>query len=241
MTLQRPQRGRGFVLAVMMACGAIAVSGDAALAEPPSIPGNPGVPGLLAEIEALTAMLGDRAATIVELEGRVAELQARLDAASSRPVATGQTTCWDGFTMIDCAGTGQDGETRAGAALRYADNGDGTVTDSNTGLIWEKKTDDIRYSAADAALYVAALNAIAFGGYTDWRVPNVKELLSIAKYEVLSGPTISPEFCTLSCGGVYWTSSFTTNPPCRITVDFTTGVTDTFSIGAAVRAVRGGL
>jgi hypothetical protein len=57
--------------------------------------------------------------------------------------ATGQTTCYDSAgTVIACAGTGQDGDIQAGATLRYQDNGDGTVTDKNTGLVWEKKSDD---------------------------------------------------------------------------------------------------
>ena len=46
--------------------------------------------------------------------------------------ASGQTTAY---------GPGSDGDMRAGAALAYADNGDGTITDTNTGLMWEKKDD----------------------------------------------------------------------------------------------------
>lgn len=61
-------------------------------------------------------------------------------------LATGQTTCWGGDrnapVPIPCAGTGQDGETQSGKALAYVDNGDGTITDVNTGLMWEKKSDD---------------------------------------------------------------------------------------------------
>ena len=44
--------------------------------------------------------------------------------------ATGQTTIYV---------AGDDGAIRAGAPLNYTDNGDGTVTDKNTGLMWEKK------------------------------------------------------------------------------------------------------
>jgi len=44
--------------------------------------------------------------------------------------ASGQTTSY---------GTGSDGDVQAGAALAYRDNGDGTITDLNTGLMWEKK------------------------------------------------------------------------------------------------------
>jgi hypothetical protein len=36
-------------------------------------------------------------------------------------------------------GAGSDGDVQAGGALRYEDNGDGTITDLNTGLVWEKK------------------------------------------------------------------------------------------------------
>jgi len=57
--------------------------------------------------------------------------------------ATGQTSCWDsGGNVIPCAGTGQDGDIQAGATLKYKDNGNGTITDRNTKLVWEKKSDD---------------------------------------------------------------------------------------------------
>ncbi len=47
-------------------------------------------------------------------------------------LATGQTTQ---FVMND------DGAFQKGAPLSYTDNGDGTITDNNTGLMWEKKTE----------------------------------------------------------------------------------------------------
>src|SRR5437773_1945670 len=57
--------------------------------------------------------------------------------------ATGQTTCWDSSgNVIPCAGTGHDGDLRKGAPLAYVDNGNGTITDVNTGLMWEKLSDD---------------------------------------------------------------------------------------------------
>jgi hypothetical protein len=46
--------------------------------------------------------------------------------------ATGQTTSY---------GAGDDGDAEAGATLAYTDNGDGTITDLNTGLMWERKID----------------------------------------------------------------------------------------------------
>ena len=46
--------------------------------------------------------------------------------------ATGQTTVY---------AVGDDGYSKAGAALKYKNNGDGTITDQNTGLMWEVKDD----------------------------------------------------------------------------------------------------
>ena len=57
---------------------------------------------------------------------------------------TGQTGCWDaGGTSIPCAGTGQDGEYQAGVSVdpRLTDNGDGTVTDNLTELVWLTNAD----------------------------------------------------------------------------------------------------
>lgn len=181
--------GRRFLLSLMILAGIpIVVSAAPPDTAPPSMPGNPGVPGLQAEIDALLAMLGERDGRIAQLHAEIAELEALVEAApSSRLVATGQTTCWDqiSFAFIDCTGTGQDGDIQAGAPLSYTDNGDGTVTDHNTGLMWEKKTDNIRYTWRDAfVVHVAGLNAPSFAGYTDWRMPNVKELASIVKYEI---------------------------------------------------------
>jgi hypothetical protein len=119
--------------------------------------------------------------------------------------ATGQTT-----TMPPAGHhEGDDGDIQAGATLSYTDNGDGTITDNNTCLVWEKKsgfgdfsTDSgihrpTPYSWNDAFdVHVAALNTPpCFADHCDWRVPNVKELQSIVNYGARAfGPTVSPEF-----------------------------------------------
>ena len=55
---------------------------------------------------------------------------------------TGQTECWDeDGNVIDCEGTGQDGDLQKGRPWpnpRFTDNNDGTVTDTLTGLVWLK-------------------------------------------------------------------------------------------------------
>jgi hypothetical protein len=67
----------------------------------------------------------------------------------------------------------------------YIDNGDGTITDPNTGYMW-KKTDawlDIRkfYTWADHSQYVDWVNENKdkFGGYDNWRIPNKKEAVTL--------------------------------------------------------------
>jgi hypothetical protein len=63
-------------------------------------------------------------------------------AGSVQSPQTGQTVCYNsGGTPIECPGTGQDGNFRAGVAWpepRLTENGDQAVTDNLTGLIWAK-------------------------------------------------------------------------------------------------------
>jgi hypothetical protein len=113
---------------------------------------------------------------------------------------TGQTECWDtNGTLINCSGTGQDGAIQAGVPFptpRFTDNHNGTVTDNLTGLIWLKQ-DDCAGPVSWAQALTAA-NALASGscGLTDrsvagdWRLPNFRELLSLADYG-FSTPALS--------------------------------------------------
>ncbi len=111
---------------------------------------------------------------------------------------TGQTRCSDAFgNPIDCAGTGQDGEYQSGASVspRFTDNGDGTVNDNLTGLIWLKDAACLGLrNWTDALLAANTLSGGACGltdGSTagDWRLPNVKELESLNEFGV-TAPTL---------------------------------------------------
>ncbi len=108
---------------------------------------------------------------------------------------TGQTTCYDAAgSEITCAGTGQDGEIQAGVswpAPRFKDNGDATVTDKLTGLMWTKDanapgppacTTATAMTWQDALDYVDCLNTNSYLGYNDWRLPNRKELHSLTDF-----------------------------------------------------------
>lgn len=67
-----------------------------------------------------------------------------------------------GTNTIVCTGTGK--------AVRYIDNGDGTVTDYATGLMWTKNANHGPMNGYDAVTYCDNLVA---SGYSDWRLPTV--------------------------------------------------------------------
>jgi hypothetical protein len=180
--------------------------------------------------------------------------------------ATGQTTCWNaGGIAIACAGTGHDGDVQAGATPSFTDNGDGTITDENTGLVWEKLSDDgsihdmnRSYTWEEAfTVHVATLNTTQFAGHDDWRVPNLNELTSLQNLG--SYPSVFPAFdaacapgcdvLTCSCTNTterYWSSSTSAGFPTNAWLaDFGVGLRgqgfgkDLHAF--CVRAVRAGL
>ena len=61
----------------------------------------------------------------------------------------------------------------------FVDNGDGTVTDNATGLMWQKGGSPAAMTWEDAGRYVQQMNQKGFGGYSDWRLPKLIELASI--------------------------------------------------------------
>jgi len=104
---------------------------------------------------------------------------------------TGQTNCYDtAGTEIVCTGTGQDGDIQAGVAWpnpRFTDNGDGTITDNLTGLMWTQNAGTPTVGACtggsmawqDALNYVACLNTNNYLGHSDWSLPNSNEAKSL--------------------------------------------------------------
>jgi len=104
---------------------------------------------------------------------------------------TGQTTCYayDG-NIVNCVGTGQDGEYQSGEPLpvpRFTDHQNGTVTDRSTSLMWTKDANlpDAAEEFQWALDFVAGMNAGTYAnyGFTDWRLPNIRELMSLIDYE----------------------------------------------------------
>jgi hypothetical protein len=195
----------------------------------------------------------------------------------SQPLKTGQTTAY---------GPGSDGDLQAGAARSYTDNGDGTITDNATGLMWEKKDQsgsihdwNNRYTWCGASCgttqlmdgtitttFLAGLNAGAgFASHTDWRVPNLNELLTLVDYENANPATdaafntnCTPGCTVLTCSctqpalgnDFYWSSTTLASDPHDawfitdglVTADDKEGIEpESNTVGHFARAVRGGL
>lgn len=82
---------------------------------------------------------------------------------------------------------GQDAQYH-GNQPSYTDNGDGTITDNVTGLMWQKSPDmdgDGNIDAADKLSYdnaMAGTSSFNLAGYNDWHLPTIKELYSIMMF-----------------------------------------------------------
>jgi hypothetical protein len=202
----------------------------------------------------------DALAVLRESVGQPVQLQCPPPAL---PLRSGQTACFDDAgDSISCAGSGQDGESQAGVTRSFTDNGDGTIGDNQTGLTWEKLSDDAGIHDQDnvyawedaAATKVAALNTAKFAGHDDWRLPNRFELdtlvnlgtASPSTYAVFNSscaPGCAVTTCSCTQPTDYWSSTTKqSSPTLAWTVFFSNGGTASYSKTSEryVRAVRGG-
>jgi hypothetical protein len=80
----------------------------------------------------------------------------------------------------------------------FSDNGDGTITDDATGLMWAQDDSGEGLNWEEALAFVEEQNAANYLGYSDWRLPNAKELQSIVDYnrspDTTSSAAIDPLF-----------------------------------------------
>jgi len=96
---------------------------------------------------------------------------------------------------------GQDAQLQLGCPQegRYVDNGDGTVSDLCTGLMWQKETavplpDSERAPAVQWDDALAYAEGLEFAGWDDWRLPNIFELFSLMRLHCEVQPTFEAYF-----------------------------------------------
>lgn len=153
------------------------------------------------------------------------------------------------------------------AGVRWVDNGDGTVTDTETGLMWEQKDDaggihdqdntytwSVSGTAPDGTVtnFLNALNGTTsdgtsmsgcFAGHCDWRLPTIVELqtLLLEPYPCSVFPCIDPVFGPVTYPHFYWSSTADSGDPTLAwDVRFSNGIVGPFSnlVDVHARAVR---
>lgn len=116
-------------------------------------------------------------------------------------VGTNQTTFFNNTRETSAQSEGDDfygqNANYPGNAPDYVDNGDGTVTDMVTGLMWQQTFDhneDGSIDYHDKLTYDEILelvkSGVSYAGYDDWRLPGIKEMYSLIQF---SGRDIAPE------------------------------------------------
>ncbi len=135
---------------------------------------------------------------------------------------------------------------------QLVDNGDGTVTDSKTGLMWKQCLEGLSgdcSGTADTFTWQAALqqpgvvnDAGGFAGHTDWRLPNIKELRSIVEEQCFDPAINATRFPNTPSSYVWSGSPGAGNSDFAWGVLFNFGGSGAYGRGGtyAVRLVRGG-
>lgn len=103
-------------------------------------------------------------------------------------IDTGQEKTYNETVEISAPQLGEDfyGQDAQHNGLQpaYQDNGDGTVTDLNTGLMWQANLLSKKYTYSEA---LAAADTFSLAGYNDWRLPSIKEIYSLMNFSGITG------------------------------------------------------
>ena len=140
------------------------------------------------------------------------------------------------------ATTFEDDAIYSGAQPAYLYIVGNHVTDTNTGLMW---MNDPAVAGLVPSTWTAAITACedsTFDGYDDWRLPNIRELMSIVDFGHYD-PAIDPVYFPATVSTYYWSSTSQVGISSRgFMVDFATGlVASNEKISSVyVRCVRGG-
>ena len=159
-----------------------------------------------------------------------------------------------GFSLFGTAKTGQttsyvandDGDYQRGyprTGVRFVDNGDGTITDNATGLMWVKSTVAAGLvGKSDFPTCITRCEGLIYAGHSDWRLPNVKEGFSIIDFEKFN-PCLDTNFFTSQGGYEHscTTRKAVTTESWKVNVDYGAVLTGLKTRQEYFRPVRGGI
>lgn len=117
---------------------------------------------------------------IIHLPGATscAQMDSREKAGQYRVVDTGQEEFFNNYRTIPKPSEGQPFYGQDAHFIRnapsYTDNGDGTITDNVTGLMWQKDYEVLSYKEA-----IEKLKTFNLANHSDWRLPSIKEAYSL--------------------------------------------------------------
>ena len=115
------------------------------------------------------------------------------------------------------------------------DNGDGTITDTKTGLIWKRCLEgqsgsDCASGSAEAFTWQQALQRAqtvnssgGFAGFSDWRLPTIKELSSLVEHQCVDPAINLTRFPNASSDGLWSSSAVAGNTEYAWSVGFSDG------------------
>jgi Protein of unknown function (DUF1566)/Thrombospondin type 3 repeat len=161
---------------------------------------------------------------------------------------TGQSKCYDNETEIACPLPGEPfyGQDTQHACNphSYTDFENGIILDNVTGLMWQQATEPGTYNWDQALTYCENLT-LPEGGYSDWRLPTIKELTTLMDSSIPPpGPTLNTNYFPDTVASYYWSSTTLENDTARAWyADFHFGFLNNGSKPEGyiyVRAVRGG-
>lgn len=127
-------------------------------------------------------------------------------------IQTDQVICYDETGKhIECAHTGQDGDTRPGTPWpkpRFVRHGD-LVDDRLTGLVWpiDAGLSEFPMTWEEGFDYMADMNKSGRFGLSNWRLPRRDELFTLISHQRINPSVISPELFINIFNGYYWTST----------------------------------
>lgn len=116
----------------------------------------------------------------------------------------------------------------------YTDNGNGTITDSVTQLMWQKTVPTATYTWAKAVEYCPTLSV---GGHSDWRLPSLVELMSIVDFGLRS-PPIDTTYFPSTPTELFWSSTPSTTASAAWGIVFAAGDSGSLDISLASGRVR---